>query len=404
MKILYSHYLADDGHPAVRMIHAIGEGLRDLGHDVWIHRSYGDAGPRSTATARPKTGRLSALRGKLWFAKAIARNSSMGRRDLAAIDAFRPDVVLARQDAYCDSMARAAERRRVPLVTYADAPVAYETRHHGDRSRWHPPGLVEAIERRTLRRSRAVIAVSNPAAGVLADYGVEVPIEVIPNGVHPERFPELSDSDRRRGRLALGIEAPHVLGFQGGFQSFHGLDRLRDLMLWTARRPDVHWLMIGDGPGRAALEQAVAGRVRATFLGRRPPESMGPLLGLIDIALAPHEFAGVFYFCPLKILEYTAAGCAIIAGDQGDVSSLLDDGRAGILVADGEFTSWTNALDRALDDPTGSRERGRAARSFVLRNLTWRITAEKVAGVLDHVVHTSEAIETASRFSTSRAR
>ena len=385
MKVLYSHYLADDGHPAVRMVHAIADELRHLGHDVHIHRSLGEAGPQTSSVARREGGALSALRGRLWFARALVRDRARTRRDLAALDAFQPDVVLARQDAYCESMPRAAARRGVPLVTYADAPVAYETRHHDHSGRWHPPGLVEAIERRTLKRSRAVIAVSNPSAELLARYGVKSPIEVISNGVHPERFAAMPNEERRRGRRALGIEAPLILGFQGGFQSFHGLDRLRDLMLSTAGRPDVHWLMIGDGPGREELQRAVSGKVRATFLGRRLPETMGPLLGLIDVALAPHEFGGVFYFCPLKILEYAAAGCAVIAGDQGDIASLLDDGRAGILVNDGELASWTEALDRALNNPERSRELGRAARSFVLEQFTWKVTAEKVERVLNRV-------------------
>ena len=87
MKVLYSHYLADEGHPAVRMVDAIAEGLRSLGHDVQVHRSLGEIGSPS-ASVPAKAHRLSAVRGKLWFAKAISRNTGMETRDAISLLAF----------------------------------------------------------------------------------------------------------------------------------------------------------------------------------------------------------------------------------------------------------------------------------------------------------------------------
>src|SRR5262249_31386698 len=160
-------YLADDHNAAAQMVDRVADALRGLGHEVMVHRSFGPAlhgadVDRGVAARRKPSARL---RNAVWFARALGRNRPMYRHDLGALRAFRPDVVLARQDAYCMSMPRAARRLGVPVVTYADAPVAYETRvfaaHVG---RWHPPGLVEAIERWTLRQSRAVVTVSHPAA------------------------------------------------------------------------------------------------------------------------------------------------------------------------------------------------------------------------------------------------
>ena len=54
------------------------------------------------------------------------------------------------------------------------------------------------------------------------------------------------------------------------------------------------------------------------------------MLSLVDVAVVPHAYsASHFYFCPLIILEFAAAGCAVIASSQGDIPNLLDDGRAG---------------------------------------------------------------------------
>jgi glycosyltransferase involved in cell wall biosynthesis len=386
MKILFSHYLLDDDNPPVRTVHAISRELRGLGNEVHVHRSYGPARPMAMGAGGSVAGRpglLGAARGAAWFAKAALRNLPMYRNDLRAIAAVRPDVVLARQDAYCLSMALAAQKAGLPLVTYADVPVAYESRVYYNVGRWHPPGLVEAMEKRGLAPSRAVIATSYPTIWQLAEYGLDLPMRVVPNGLHPERFPELSEDERRAQRRALGIEAPLVVGFQGTFLAIHGVDRLRDLMLELSPREDVHWLVIGDGPLRAGVEAAVAGRVRATFLGRRPPEEMGRLLALMDVAVAPHTFVpGIFYLSPLKIIESAAAGCTVVASRQGDIPWLLDNGRAGIILDDPDIAAWTAAIHRALDDPDLRRSLGQAARRYVLEHFTWRRIAEQYDEIL----------------------
>jgi glycosyltransferase involved in cell wall biosynthesis len=394
MKILYSHYLASDDHPAVRMIEAIAERLRERKHDVCIHRSFGPASQNSGPGMQERRERrltLAAARRRLWFARAIARNRGMVTRDRAAINRFQPDIVLARQDAYCWSMPLVCRQENVPLVTYADAPVAYETRLFGEPGRWHPPGLVESIEKWGLRRSRAIITVSHPAARRLRQYRLDVPIHVVPNGVHPDRFPAWSPEAREAQRRSLGLSGKCILGFQGTFRPFHGLDVLRELMFGSSAIQHAEWLLIGDGPLRPPLEEAVEGRVAAKFLGRQPPQQIGRLLGLIDVAVVPHaQLAGDFYFCPLKILEFAAAGCAVLASEQGDIPRLLDDGRAGVLVSQPNAADWLAALERLVRDAPYRQSLGRRARDFVLSHYTWDHTAERVELILRQVLGDSE--------------
>lgn len=386
MRILYSHFLDDDDHPAVQMVHAISRQLRSIGHEVCVHRSLGEAtgGHREVAKPTRRTP-LTAVKDRFWFARALARNRPMMRRDRAAIEAFRPDVVLAREDPYCVSMALAAGAAGVPLVTFADVPVAYETRTFPVGGRWHPPFLVEAIERLWLKRCRAVVTPCRPAADELKKYGLEVPIHVSANGVDPENFPETTPEQREQGRRALGLpEGATIVGFQGSFRRFHGIDLLRDMILATASRPDVHWLLIGDGPERGRLEAAVAGRSRATFIGKQPPGRMGALTAAFDIAVSTHVFVdGSFYFCPLKILEYGAAGCAILASTQGDIPRLLDGGRAGVLVDGPDPAAWIAALVGLLANRRRAEHLGRAAREFVLGHLTWKHSAIRIESILN---------------------
>ena len=206
MRVLYSHYLADDNHPAARMVQAIARELGGLGHEVRIHRCLGPNRPDPIGVAVGPEGQrkernplVAALKNRLWFARTLASNRSIGRRDRATIAAFRPDVILGREDAYRTSIVHEAQRTRIPLVTYADAPVAYEMRTFHTTRRWHPPKLVERIERSWLSQSRAVITPTNPGRAELERYGLNVPIHAISNGVDPDRFPRWTNGANARG-------------------------------------------------------------------------------------------------------------------------------------------------------------------------------------------------------------
>lgn len=386
MRILYCHYLNDPTHPAVQMVESIASELRQRGHHVQVHASAGLADRVGDGSPQRRT-RWQSLKNRAWFAKSLLRNVRRVAQDRQRIQEFQPDVILCRQDAYCYSVARAATQLGRPLVTYADAPVAYESRTYEANGRWHPPALVEAVERYGLLRSRAIITVSNPAASRLDRYQLAIPCHVVPNGVHADQYPRLTPQQKKGIRSSLGLDDSLVIGFQGSFKSFHGIDRLRDLIQWTSRKQGVQWLLVGDGPERDNLEAAVGDHPHVHFAGKRTQAEMPSLLSVMDIAIAPHsQLQGDFYFCPLKILEYAASGCAVIASAQGDIPGLLNDGRCGQIVKDDDLASWTAALELLLEHSGYREELGRDARDFALRHLTWRETATRVEQALSNVV------------------
>src|SRR5262249_15557257 len=131
------------------------------------------------------------------------------------------------------------------------------------------------------------------------------------------------------------------------------------------------------------LQAALRYRPDVVFLGRRPPQELGSLLALVDVAVSPHPILeGDFYFCPLKVLEYAAAGCAVVASAQGDVPRLLDLGRVGVALSDPNLQAWYTAIVGLLDDPERAAFLGREARAWVHDHYTWRHAALQVEHVL----------------------
>ncbi len=90
--------------------------------------------------------------------------------------------------------------------------------------------------------------------------------------------------------------------------------------------PDVHWLMIGDGPLREELEarirrEGLEGRVHLAGLRT----DAAACLGALDLFVLPSLWEGA----PLTILEASAAGIPIAAADVGGVSEILPPSPAG---------------------------------------------------------------------------
>ena len=104
-------------------------------------------------------------------------------------------------------------------------------------------------------------------------------------------------------------------------------------------------MIVGDGEVREELQASLSISVR-TFqhTGKVAPGEVPGWLTQMDIAVAPYPVAEDFYFSPLKILEYMAAGIPVVASAVGDLPSLVEHERTGILVPPGDADALGQAL------------------------------------------------------------
>jgi glycosyltransferase involved in cell wall biosynthesis len=77
----------------------------------------------------------------------------------------------------------------------------------------------------------------------------------------------------------------------------------------------------------------------------------------MDVVILSSRFEGM----PLAVLEWMAAGKAIVASRVGGIPSILADGTEGVLVQPGDELAFAAAVDRLLDDPLERRRLGDAA-------------------------------------------
>jgi glycosyltransferase involved in cell wall biosynthesis len=287
---------------------------------------------------------------------------------------FGPHVIYERYSLHLPAGGLAARLLGVPLLMEVNAPLAEERACYGGLAL---PGVARVSEARTWRTADAVLVVSGPLADRVTAAGVPAAkVYVVTNGVDPARFAPLRDQGA--ARAALGIPGRLVVGFTGFMREWHGLDRVVD-WLGTGAPPWVVLCCVGDGPARAGLERRAEERGvrdRLIITGVLPREQVPQWLTAFDVAVQPDV---VSYASPLKLLEYMAAGRAIVAPDRPNIRELLTDGVDALLVPpDGLAT----ALDRVLQDNALRRRLGAQARETIARrNLTWVGNAARIVEI-----------------------
>jgi glycosyltransferase involved in cell wall biosynthesis len=207
------------------------------------------------------------------------------------------------------------------------------------------------------RRADAIVAVS-PTDRMRMVELERIPAEkvvFIPNGI-PDR--PVGDGKAVRRDLGLKVSDP-VVGTVCGLRPEKELETiLRALGRLAPRRPRLRFVVVGDGPERRRLEQlATQLGVPTVFLGHRPNEEVPDLLAAMDVVVCSSRFEGM----PLAVLEWMAAGKAIVASRVGGIPTILEHGREALLVPPRDYAAFAEEIDRLLDDPLERQRLGEAA-------------------------------------------
>jgi len=376
MKILYHHRtLSKDGQDV--HIQAMVAALTRRGHEVIL------VGPRTPA-ARAKGADTDSSRLRKLLPRAVAELLELAYsipaylRLRQAWRKHRPDVLYERYNLLLLSGIWLRARTKLPLLLEVNSPICDERRANGGLS-W--PGLARWSEHRVWRKSDALLPVTAVMAGHL--QRAKVPpdhIHVIPNGVHLHQI-DMSP-DGAPARRALGLEGKLILGFTGFIRPWHGLPRVVEAMAALRDRPDLHFVIVGDGPGREEIEER-ARRLgvahRMSILGVVPQSLVGAYVAAFDIALQPHAVA---YASPLKLFDYMGLGRAIIAPDQANIREVLQHDRDALLFDPADESSFHAAVARLSSDAVLRARLGAAAAArLVSGGYSWDQNAARVEAI-----------------------
>ncbi len=272
-----------------------------------------------------------------------------------ALRAFSPSIVHSHHPFLLGGAAiRLAAAQRVPLIfTYHTMYEKYSYMLPGGDSPLVQQFLVE-LAAGYANLCDQVIAPSPSIADLLAQRGVETPIEVIPTGIDLERF-RAGDGPAFRGRTGIPPQAP-LVGHVGRITPEKNLGALAEgVARFLALRPEAHFLLVGDGP---LLDEV---RERFTRRGQEGRLHAAGILRGQDLADA-YQAMDAFVFTSrsetqgIVLAEALAAGVPVVAVSATGVNDVVRDGENGwLLPGDGEGPIAA-ALDRLFGLPAPRRE------------------------------------------------
>ncbi len=374
----------------------VARGLAARGHTVHVVACSGAGRANLAALARPISGRYAGFYlHHLDIPKSAALLSAPLILRLAR--AIAPDLVIERYYNFAGAGIWAAQCLGIHSILEVNAlivdPPEVFKRRLDDR-------LGRPMRRWALTQCRWADRIVTPLHTTVPPEIPRAKIVELPWGANVERFALGSwELGVRRWCAVPQLPTPNsqlpTVVFLGSFRAWHGvLDFVRAAMLLLAEGRDCRFLLIGDGPERAAAERLAAGWPgRFTFTGAVAYDAVPQLLAGATIGVAPFNTAAHpalrsagFFWSPLKVYEYMAAGLPAVTADLHPLNQVIRDQQEGALFAEGDLPGLAAAIARLLDDPAAARALGLRARERVAAHYSWARHCEALERIMHEIV------------------
>jgi glycosyltransferase involved in cell wall biosynthesis len=253
--------------------------------------------------------------------------------------------------------------------------------------------LLDSARVMTLKVARRVtrdfVAVTDRIKEIMVSgYGVPADrVHVLPNGVDTERF---RPQDRSAARERLGLDAScRYVVFVGLMASWVDFRTMLEAFAGASEtRPDARFVLVGDGPEARLVDSLIddldlADRViRPGSIADR--DLVSAYMGAASVCLVAYHGAMLQRIgggSPMKLMEYLAAGRAVVATATEGMASMINSSGGGLAVGDAE--AMAAALGELLDDQERADELGRRGRRAAVEHYSWKPVIERTLALLD---------------------
>ncbi len=255
--------------------------------------------------------------------------------------------------------------------------------------KYHYPNLdaelllkIKEQELATLHLSDAIICPSQVTRDYIASLGLDRQLAtVIPNGVSPSDFSP-SPLPTRENRIP-------VLLYIGTLADWQGLDVLIKALPKILEQRQVKLQIVGRG--RSRQRKALAKQIRKLGLEEHvliqpavPHHEIPQLISEADICVAPlglNDRNVTQGACPIKVLEYMAAGRPLLASNMPIVRELVREDVDGLLFSPNDPNDLARQTLTLLNNFDLSQRLATSASERALTKFTWHESQKKLVKV-----------------------
>lgn len=300
----------------------------------------------------------------------------MGLKAKEELDRFNPSIIhIATPDLLGLEALFYARKRKIPVVA------SYHT-HFSSYLEYYRMGRLEGTMWAYLRwfydKCEHLYVPTASMADVLRQHRITEGVELWPRGVDIKLFHPDARSDAWRREMGFADDDV-VITFVSRLVVEKGLDVFADVVHDLQQEGEhVRCLIVGEGPARSMLEEAVP---TAVFLGHQKGLDLARAYASSDIFLFPSEtetFGNV-------TLEAMSSGLPTVCADATGSSSLVLHEQTGYLVPGKDVEAFKATVRTLVHDAALRQQLGQAAREEA-ESYSWRLILGRINAYYDSIL------------------
>jgi glycosyltransferase involved in cell wall biosynthesis len=211
-------------------------------------------------------------------------------------------------------------------------------------------------------------------------------------GVDTSRFDPDSVSEIEMASVMAELELPRTGPLLGVVAEFIPRKRIEDaihaLAIIRKEYPQATLLVLGEGPGRARLEQ-VARSVGVESACRFPgfQRDLPVYLSLMDLFVFPTRQEGL----PVALMEAMSMGIPVVATDIRGNRDVVTDGKTGLLVPVGQPEQIAASCLRLLSNPKLAQRYAREAQKVIRKDFDTKVTVVRQMEIYEQAYRHAQA-------------
>ncbi|MBW2969745.1 glycosyltransferase family 4 protein [Candidatus Woesearchaeota archaeon] len=263
-----------------------------------------------------------------------------------------------------------ANKLKKPTISYIHS-IEWELAKRAiKRPKFMAEWLIKVMARRLYNKCTLLLVPSNEVADLLSGNKITTKKEIVRLGVPVKIF--APPKSKTAAKEKIGLAGRRIIGFCGRIAREKDLPTLHQAFQ-TVHNKYKHTTLLIVGEG---LEEEIPASRNIIRAGRR--DNPVPYLQAMDIFVLP----SLTETSSLATMEAMAVGLPVIVTPVGNIREYVVHKKNGLIFARQDVKELTEHLIYLLKHPKIRKQLGKEARNTIIKDYSWKKTAEKIKKTL----------------------